>query len=520
MDTIVGQNLGQYHIIEEIAQGGMSTVYRATQTSIGRDVAVKVLPQALLHDTKFLERFNREVDVVAHLQHPHILPVYDFGDFQGIPYVVMAYLRGGTLGDYIQKQGPLPLDELLRLVRQIVDALDYAHSKGIIHRDFKPSNVLLDEQRNTYLADFGLAKIMEGSTHLTGSMMLGTPMYMAPELANLEAPTKAVDIYALGITLFQMLTGRLPYETPTPAAAILAHVTQPIPMVNSARPDLPAGIQNVIDRAMAKAPADRFKTAGELLEALSEAIGVSSAAPAADSQNALLMTNMLGQIIFVDQLCLKLLRRPLQDARAVMGKSLAETLGIDSKIASKLVEDVRKNGEVIGLDMMLKDAKGGTVAVFCSATATFDSQKAFVGMDVTLKPYAEASGPDQRTPFPLNPVRMDTAEESIFQVYFTAQLQALNKLLMQLGGKRFRDHMEGVLNETAQRNVWPIAFEDGQVIVEPQTREPDIYRALLAKARTYAISLIGEKVVLKELKAVDDRMDPKMLERVKEIGIA
>ncbi len=519
MDKLIGQDLGQYHIIEEIAQGGMSTVYRATQTSIGRDVAVKILPSAMMHDPKFLERFNREVEVVASLQHPHILPVYDFGEVNGIPFVVMAYLRGGTLSDYIQHQGPLSLEEVARLIRQIAEALDFAHSKNIVHRDFKPSNVLLDEQRNTYLADFGLAKVMEGSTHLTGSMMLGTPMYMAPELAAMEPPTKAIDIYALGVTLFQMLTGRLPYETPTPAAAILAHVTQPIPTVLTVRADLPAKIQDVIDRAMAKSPVERFQTAGELLEALNDAAGLGSAAvPAHDSQNALLMTNMLGQIIFVDQQCLKLLRRPLQDARAVMGKSFAETLGVGSTTATELLEEVRKKGEVIGLQMAIKDSKGTSIAVFCSATATYDSQKAFVGMDVTLKPFTETLATDQRTP--VQEVRLDTAEESIFEVYFSAQMQALSKLLVQLGGKRFRDHMEGVLNETAQRNVWPISFEDGHVIVEPQTREPDIYRALLAKAKTYAISLIGERVVAKEMKAVDDRMDPKMLARVKELGIS
>src|SRR5450755_357810 len=143
MKDLVGTTLGSYAILAEIAQGGMSTVYRARQASVGRDVAIKVLPGSLMHEKKFLERFNREVEVIASLQHPHILPVYDFGEQDGIPYIVMAYLTGGTLSEYIVKRGPLPLNEVIKFMRQIADALEFAHSKGIIHRDFKPSNVLL-----------------------------------------------------------------------------------------------------------------------------------------------------------------------------------------------------------------------------------------------------------------------------------------------------------------------------------------------------------------------------------------
>src|SRR5260221_8130422 len=208
MTTLIDQDLGQYPISEELAQGATATASRAAQASIGRDVAIKVLPSALLHEKRFLERFNREVELVARLQHPHILPVYDFGEHEGIPYVVMAYLPGGTLGDYAQSRGQMPLDELIRMARQMGDALDYAHSKGIIHRDIKPSNVLLDEQHNTYLTDFGIAKVMESSVNLTGSAMLGTPKYMAPEMSGPEELTAAVDVYALGVTINQIMTRR------------------------------------------------------------------------------------------------------------------------------------------------------------------------------------------------------------------------------------------------------------------------------------------------------------------------
>src|SRR5579871_3679625 len=173
MKDLVGQNLGQYQILGEIAKGGMSTVYRAKQMSMGREVAIKVLPSALMHDSNFADRFHREVDIIARLQHPHILPVYDFGEQDEMPYIVMAYIRGGTLSERIKQQGPMSLPEVTRIVKQVADALDYAHSKGIIHRDFKPSNVLLDEQGNTYLADFGLAKLVEAQQQITGTAMLG-----------------------------------------------------------------------------------------------------------------------------------------------------------------------------------------------------------------------------------------------------------------------------------------------------------------------------------------------------------
>jgi len=185
MTHLVGRTLGQYEIIGEIGHGGMADVYRAVQPSIGREVAIKVLPAHFLQDRTFLERFMREVKVIAQLQHPRILPVYDFGEQDGLPYIVMAYMPGGTLADRIREApGGLPLDAVAHYVTQIAEALDYAHRRNIIHRDFKPSNVLLDDEENAYLADFGIAKVTEATAQLTGSGIVGTPAYMAPVCAQ------------------------------------------------------------------------------------------------------------------------------------------------------------------------------------------------------------------------------------------------------------------------------------------------------------------------------------------------
>jgi tRNA A-37 threonylcarbamoyl transferase component Bud32 len=265
-----GQQIGQYTVGEIIGRGGMATVYKAQQTSIGRTVAIKVMPTQFLSDPNFLGRFKREVEVIAQLQHPRILPVYDYGDYHGRPYIVMAYLDGGTLTERI-KQGPMPLEEVTRIVGQIADALDFAHGEEIIHRDFKPSNVLLDRRGNAYLADFGIAKVSEATVQLTGSGIIGTPAYMAPEMADSGEVSPAIDIYALGVTIYEMLTGKYPFEAETPLRVMMAHATSPIPDVREARPDLPVGVTAVVQRAMAKDPMDRYQSASDLAKALEAA---------------------------------------------------------------------------------------------------------------------------------------------------------------------------------------------------------------------------------------------------------
>ncbi|MCL4256227.1 MAG: serine/threonine protein kinase, partial [Anaerolineae bacterium] len=204
-DDLIGKTLGQFEIAEEIGRGGMATVYKARQRSMNRTVAIKVLPRQMLHDPGFYERFEREVDVISHLEHPHILPIYDYGQDDGLPYIAMRYLGGGSLEQRIRR-GHVRVEDIEKPLRQVAQALDYAHQQGIIHRDLKPGNIMLDENGNAYLTDFGIARVL--GSDLTGSMIIGTPAYMSPEQANGLPVDGRSDIYSLGIVLYEWITGR------------------------------------------------------------------------------------------------------------------------------------------------------------------------------------------------------------------------------------------------------------------------------------------------------------------------
>ncbi len=523
MNDLVGQSLGQYQVTAQIGKGGMSTVYQAIQTSMKRTVAIKVLPRTLTHEDKFLDRFYREVEIVSSLQHPHILPVYDFGEFDGMPYIVMAYMSSGTLGDLISR-GAIPPDETLRLVRQMADALDYAHRKGVIHRDFKPGNVLLDEQNNTYLTDFGLAKISESSGQLTGTGILGTPFYMAPEQAEPGALTPAADVYALGITLFQMLTGNVPFEAATPLGVLMAHMSQPVPDIRKLRPELPDDVQDVIDRSMAKSPQTRYAAAGAVANALGYALAVSKentsfAPPTAPTETtqALLMTNTLGQVIFVDQPLLRLLKRHHNEARNIIGKALADVLGIERQISDQFIQQVGKRGRVEEQRVDIKDAFGTSIGVMWSATATQDDKNAFVGADITLKPIQDVIVNTQD--FDTVDRRIDTTDESYLQNYFVKQMQSLRDSMVQLGGKRLGTNLDKIINDTAQRNVWPVTMVEGKIDIALHSNDADIYRALISKGIAYAVSLVGKKMVIKGMQAVDKQLDAHILKVVDELKI-
>jgi tRNA A-37 threonylcarbamoyl transferase component Bud32 len=267
MPDLVGHSLGQYRLVERIGLGGMATVYKAYQPALDRHVAIKVLPPYYAHEPGFAERFTREAKAVARLTHPHVLPIYDFGQENGLSYIVMQYVQAGTLKELLGQ--PVNLITAADVIEQIADALDYAHEQGIIHRDVKPSNVLMDRGRWALLSDFGLAKMVEGSQQLTGSGVgVGTPAYMAPEQGQGLKADRRADIYSLGIILYEMVTGRVPFEAETPMAIVVKHITEPLPLPRVLNPNLSEGVERIIMKALAKNPQDRFETAGALASAL------------------------------------------------------------------------------------------------------------------------------------------------------------------------------------------------------------------------------------------------------------
>jgi eukaryotic-like serine/threonine-protein kinase len=273
MAGLDGQQLGQYRILSVLGEGGMATVYRARQDSVNRDVAIKVIESKLARNPEFLKRFRREAETVAALDHPHIVKVFDYGQSGDLVYLVMQLLAGGSLADLLRK-GPMPLNLASRLFDQIADALDYAHEQGVIHRDLKPGNVLLDSRNNGHLTDFGIAKLLVGeNTALTQTgMVMGTPAYMSPEQWQGKSLDAHSDIYTLGIILFEMLTGRVPFQADTPFAMMHMHIYETPPPVRTLRSDTPDAVGMVVEKALAKKPEDRFSSAGEMAEAFKAAL--------------------------------------------------------------------------------------------------------------------------------------------------------------------------------------------------------------------------------------------------------
>ncbi len=267
------QKIGRYEIRGELGRGGMATVYRAYDPLFEREVAIKLLPAALTDDPQFRKRFEREARIVAQLEHPAIVPVYDVGEEEGQPFFVMRYMSGGSLADRLKK-GPLSLQETLRLLEHLAPALDEAHRKGIVHRDLKPANILFDASGLPYLSDFGIAKIISGTqqTTLTGDLIVGKPAYISPEQAKGEAVDRRSDIYALGAILYHMLSGQPPYQADTPMSLALKHITEPPPDILQVNPSLPPALAALIRKAMAKDPNERFKTASELVAALRDVV--------------------------------------------------------------------------------------------------------------------------------------------------------------------------------------------------------------------------------------------------------
>jgi serine/threonine protein kinase len=300
-DALVGQTLaGKYRIEERISEGGMGTVYRATHVLMEKAVAIKVLHPSLAADDKIVARFTREAKAASRISNPHALNVTDFGESEnGIVFLVMEYLRGKTLKEVIRGEGPMPLERVVEVTRQICGALDAAHAEGVVHRDLKSDNIMLEEVAGgndwAKVLDFGIAKILETEgpdPELTApNLIIGTPQYMSPEQCSQASGIDArSDIYSLGIILYEMLVGHVPFTGESATAIMLKHLQEPPPSVLDERKDLPPSVGQVIARALSKLPEERHESAGELAEALAsaatDASGAAATTGAATSENA------------------------------------------------------------------------------------------------------------------------------------------------------------------------------------------------------------------------------------------
>jgi ABC-type antimicrobial peptide transport system permease subunit len=273
-----GSRFGVYEILESIGHGGMAEVYKACQTTLNRLVAIKILPPYLVNEPGFLARFEREATTVASLRHPHVINVYDFGSMDGTLYIVMEYLEGQNLADYLAMNGPLSLEEARRIIRETADALDYVHGQGLVHRDVKASNIMLQPVTNpnttgsiyrSVLMDFGIARVTGAGTGLTQTGMIGTLDYMAPEqIVSAKTVDGRADIYALGVIAYQLLTGELPFKSDNPGSTIFAHLQRPAPDARDLVPEVPAHVAQAIKRALEKNPDRRFQSARDFAAAL------------------------------------------------------------------------------------------------------------------------------------------------------------------------------------------------------------------------------------------------------------
>src|ERR1700738_2582995 len=300
-DPLVGQTLAEKYLIERlIKRGGMGAVYLGKHVLMDKTVAIKVLRPSLAGDDLIVARFSREAKAASRISHPHAVSVTDFGEAEnGVVFLVMEYLDGRTLKDIIRSEGPMPLNRVVEITRQVSGALDAAHQQGVVHRDLKSDNIMLSQTNGgdwAIVLDFGIAKIQQpegvrDNDITAANLVIGTPQYMSPEQCSQSGPIDArSDVYSLGVIVFEMLSGRVPFTGESPTVIMMKQVQDDPPLMRELRPDLPAGIDSLVRRALAKQPIDRFQTAGELYEALtiaaagaSEAGGATVVPPGGDT---------------------------------------------------------------------------------------------------------------------------------------------------------------------------------------------------------------------------------------------
>src|SRR5689334_12496304 len=278
MTTLLGTTLnGRYRLEARIGAGGMSTVYRALDETLQRQVAIKLMNHEVARDSDQLERFRREARAVAQLSHPHVVGVIDAGEDESRPYIVLEYVEGETLKDRIRRQGRLPIPEAIAYAIEIAHALGTAHARHIIHRDVKPQNVLIDEEGSAKVTDFGIARTLEEDGLTADGRVLGTTDYVSPEQALGQPVTGQSDLYSLGIVLYEMLTGQVPFKGESQVAVAMRHVREELPDVQRLRPEVSAALAAVVDRATAKDLDRRYLDAGSLVADLEEVLAIETA---------------------------------------------------------------------------------------------------------------------------------------------------------------------------------------------------------------------------------------------------
>jgi serine/threonine protein kinase len=390
MVLTAGSNLGPYRIIEPVGRGGMASVFKAYEASLDRYIALKVLPPEFLHDPTFAERFRREAQTVARLEHPQIIPIfaYDIDAESGTPWMAMRLISGGSLSQRI-KRGRLAPSESARILKEVADALDYAHSAGVIHRDVKPQNVLLDDSGRVYLADFGIAKMVEASAHMTATgMITGTPQYMAPEQALGKSIDKSIDIYALGIVAYELFTGQVPFSADTPVAVLMKQASEPMPLppVSEVREE----VTRAILRATAKDPAARWPTATAFARAITAAT---------TSTDSIVATSVLEALV----------PKTVPDMPAAGVSATSRTVAGPTEVVVKPAKAAPLAGSgmaiaafvILGLGLMAAAAVFLGYRYFQSTQTTVVVPAPTPQIAASTTPYVSTSGPT--TPIPENP---------------------------------------------------------------------------------------------------------------------
>jgi serine/threonine protein kinase len=270
MDVLTGRKLGPYEIHELLGRGGMGAVYRAVHETLEQSRAIKVLPAHFSGDPDFVERFRREAAIAAKLHHPNVVQIYDIGERDGLHYIIMQFVEGRSLRDVIRTESPLSTRRASYILRQLAEAVDYAHARGVVHRDLKPGNILVQSNDHVTLVDFGIARAANEVRLTRTGLMVGTPEYMAPEVVTGSGEGPSADLYALGVVAYELLTGTVPFGGTDTPAVMFAHVHRDVPSPREFRDDLPRSIETALLRQLRKAPADRYPSAGSFVAALED----------------------------------------------------------------------------------------------------------------------------------------------------------------------------------------------------------------------------------------------------------